>query len=156
MKFPIPEPLTHEHEELHKRLAEATKLGGAVGDAAKAVAKVLHDHFVREEQIAMPPLSLLPALAEGRVSAEMAEVFSMTDALKAELPRMLEEHTRIKAALADFRAAAERAQRPDLVHFAEALVLHARTEEEVLYPAAVVLADYLRLRLAQPGPSELL
>lgn len=120
MKFQIPEPLTHEHEELHARLAEATKLGGPVGDAAKAVAQVLHDHFVREEQIAMPPLSLLPALAEGRVSAEMAEVFTMTDALKAELPRMLEEHKRIKAALADFRVAAERSQRPDLARFADA------------------------------------
>lgn len=154
MEFTIPEPLTHEHEELHKRLAEATKAGGAVGDAAKAVARVLHDHFVREEQIAMPPLSLLPALAEGRVSAEMAEVFAMTDALKAELPRMLDEHKRIKSALADFRAAAERSQQPDLARFADALVLHARTEEEVLYPAAVVLAEYLKLRLAERGESE--
>jgi len=154
MKFTIPEPLTHEHEELHARLAEATKLKGPLGEAAKAVARVLHDHFVREEQIAMPPLSLLPALAEGRVSAEMAEVFAMTDALKAELPRMLEEHERIKAALADLRAVAERSERPDLARFADALILHARTEEEVLYPAALVLADYLRLKLAQPGPSE--
>ena len=154
MKFTIPEPLTHEHEELHARLAEATKLKGPLGEAAKAVARVLHDHFVREEQIAMPPLSLLPALAEGRVSAEMAGVFAMTDALKAELPRMLEEHERIKAALADLRAVAERSERPDLARFADALILHARTEEEVLYPAALVLADYLRLKLAQPGPSE--
>ena len=36
MKFTIPEPLTHEHEELHARLAEATKLKGPLGDAAKA------------------------------------------------------------------------------------------------------------------------
>ncbi len=154
MKFTIPEPLTHEHEELHARLAEATKLKGPLGEAARAVARVLHDHFVREEQIAMPPLSLLPALAEGRVSAEMAEVSAMTDALKAELPRMLEEHERIKAALADLRAVAERSERPDLARFADALILHARTEEEILYPAALVLADYLRLKLAQSGPSE--
>ena len=36
MKFTIPEPLTHEHEELHARLAEATKLKGPLGEAADA------------------------------------------------------------------------------------------------------------------------
>ena len=34
MKFTIPEPLSHEHEELHEQLARATRLGGALGDAA--------------------------------------------------------------------------------------------------------------------------
>jgi len=151
MRFPIPEPLVHEHQELHRVLAEATKLGGALGDAARAVAHELHDHFVREEEIAMPPLSLLPALAAGRVTAEMAGLFTMTDALQAELPRMLQEHERIKVALAGLRALALESDRPDLVRFADQLIVHARTEEEVLYPAAIVLAEYLRLRLVEVG-----
>ncbi|MCC2663020.1 MAG: hypothetical protein K0S35_942, partial [Geminicoccaceae bacterium] len=31
--------------------------------------------------------------------------------------------------------------------FAEKLKLHAQTEEQVLYPAAIVLGDYVRLKL---------
>jgi hypothetical protein len=148
MKFTIPEPLSHEHEELHAQLAKATKVGGPLGDAAKAVARVLHDHFVREEEIAMPPLGLLTDVAAGRIRPEMREVLALTDALKAELPRMLEEHARIKAALADLERVAREQKEPEVADFARNLALHARTEEEVLYPAAVILGEYLKLKLA--------
>ena len=30
--------------------------------------------------------------------------------------------------------------------FAQKLILHARTEEEVLYPAAILLGEYLKLK----------
>lgn len=43
----IPESLKLEHEELHADLARATKAGGKTGKAAKAVAKVLHEHFIK-------------------------------------------------------------------------------------------------------------
>jgi hypothetical protein len=31
--------------------------------------------------------------------------------------------------------------------FAEKLMLHAKTEEEVLYPAAILVGEYLKLKL---------
>ena len=40
MKFIIPGPLKREHEELHEELRKATNEVGAVGDAAKALAKL--------------------------------------------------------------------------------------------------------------------
>jgi hypothetical protein len=46
MKFEIPRPLKVEHEKLHDILRKATKEAGELGDAAKAVAKLLHPHFV--------------------------------------------------------------------------------------------------------------
>jgi hypothetical protein len=61
---------------------------------------------------------------------------------------MLEEHSRIKAALADLEKAAEDQKQPELAEFARKLVLHARTEEEVLYPAAIILGEYLKAKLA--------
>ncbi len=146
MKFTIPEPLSHEHEELHTQLAKATKLGGPLGDA-KVVAGVLHEHFVREEEIAMPPLGLLTAVAAGRIRPEMREVLALTDALKQELPKMLDEHTR-KAALADLERVAREQNAPGVADFARNLTLHARAEEEVLDPAAVILGEYLTLKLA--------
>ena len=48
MKFEIPKPLQAEHEELHATLVRATKQPGAVGEAAREVARLLHPHFVRE------------------------------------------------------------------------------------------------------------
>lgn len=65
MEFTIPEPMKLEHDELHSELAKATKEPGGIGEAAKAVAKVLHNHFVNEEAFAILSLGLLPQLAAG-------------------------------------------------------------------------------------------
>ena len=58
MKFKIPQPLKAEHEELHVMLKQATLLSGKTGEAAKAVAGLMHPHFVKEEEYALPPLGM--------------------------------------------------------------------------------------------------
>lgn len=97
MTFGIPHALKVEHDELHEALVRATQAGGRTGEAAKAVAKVLHGHFVKEEAYALPPLGLLSALSQGKFEPGMAEVLEMTDRLEAELPQMLAEHKEIVA-----------------------------------------------------------
>ena len=144
----IPEPLKLEHEELHAQLLKATQAPGQVGAAAREVARVLHAHFEKEEEYALPPLGLLPLLAQGKVTPDMAGVLKMTDKLKAELPQMLKEHGAIVAALRALIEAANRENVPEAAHFAEKLMLHARTEEEVSYPTTILIGEYLRLRLA--------
>ena len=67
MKFEIPHPLKIEHEELHGILRKATKEPGEIGDSAKAVAEVMHPHFVKEEEYALPLLGMLHDLAQGKV-----------------------------------------------------------------------------------------
>ncbi|HAF14835.1 MAG TPA: hypothetical protein DCK93_03345 [Blastocatellia bacterium] len=141
-----PRPLKVEHAELHEELAKATKEGGRVGEAAKAVAELLHPHFVKEEEYALPPLGLLSMLAQGQVTPEMRDVLAMTDKLKAELPRMVEEHQAIVAALEKLVAAARQEGKPEYALFADKLMLHAQNEEEVLYPAAILVGEYLKLR----------
>ncbi|NDP38974.1 MAG: hypothetical protein GZ093_09560 [Rhodoferax sp.] len=153
MKFTIPLPLQHEHEALHEELRLATQAEGEVGEAAKTLAQLMHPHFVKEDQFALPPLGLLAALARGEWSAEMAEVLTLTDQLEAELPQMLAEHKAIVAALNTLRDAAARTGRSDIVTFAEALTEHARTEEEVMYPAAVLVGQVVRQRLSPRAPT---
>ena len=147
MKFTIPQPLQDEHEALHERLRQATEAGGEIGEAAKTLARLMHPHFVKEDEIALPPLGLLVALSRGETNAEMAAVLELTDRLEAELPQMLAEHRSIVDALSKLREAAERAGRDDIVGFAEALVEHAQTEEEVMYPAAILVGQVVRQRL---------
>jgi len=151
MKFEIPQPLQVEHEELHATLVKATKEPGAVGEAAREVARLLHPHFVREEEFALPPLALLAEVARGGVTAEMAKVLPMTRRLKAELPQMLAEHRQIVDALERLRAAAAGARLPAYERFAEALTLHAQTEEQVLYPAAILVGELVALTPGAAG-----
>lgn len=147
MQFKIPDAMKEEHHELHAELEPLTRAGGKVGAAAQGVARVLHAHFEREEEIAMPPLSLLEPLAQGKITAEMAEVWKMTDALKTELPRMLEEHAAVKAALEKLASAAREEGNLGAARFAEKLALHAKTEEQVFYPATILIGEYLKLKL---------
>jgi len=147
MKFVIPRPLKIEHEELHGMLRKATQEPGELGDAAKAVAELMHPHFVKEEEYALPPLGLLRDLAAGKVTPDMKEVLGLTDKLKADLNQMLAEHKSIVAALEKLSAAAKKANKMEYAKFTQALMLHAQTEEEVTYPAAILIGEYVREKL---------
>ena len=139
----IPHSLKMEHHELHEELARATREPGPVGEAARAVAKVLHPHFVKEEEFAMPPLGALAAAARGEKVLDAAEVIAQSRRVAEELPQMLAEHRDIVRALERLEQAARAAGRPEHARFAEKLKLHAQTEEEVLYPAAILVGRVL-------------
>jgi hypothetical protein len=59
---------------------------------------------------------------------------------------MLAEHKQLTEALHKLAAAAREENKPDHVAFAEELIRHAQNEEQVLYPATLVIGDYLNLR----------
>lgn len=54
MEFKIPQPLKLEHEELHAELVRVTQEGGKIGEAAEVDAQLLHPHFEKEEEYALP------------------------------------------------------------------------------------------------------
>ena len=151
-EFAIPQPIAAGHEELYARMEAATRAGGAVGAAATAVMEALAPHFQKEEKYALPQLGLLPSLVGPPLAAEAREltpeqreeVIVRTERLRAELPQMLKEHEAIAAALENLREAAEAAGETQIVRLAEEIGVHARTEEKVLYPAALLIGDYVR------------
>jgi len=146
MNLKTPQSLKTEHEELHAELETAKKSGGATGEAARGVDCALQPHFQREEEYALPPLGLLPSLASGNVSPDMMAAVEMTSTLRSSLGQMLQEHKEIAVALGVLTDAARQEGKEDAVRFAEKLMLHAKMEEEVLYPASVLIGEYLKLK----------
>jgi hypothetical protein len=146
MDFSIPQPLKTEHDELHEDLARAIQAGGRTGAVAREVANLLHPHFVKEEEFALPPLGLLARVARNEEVFGAADAVAMADRLRSELPRMLAEHQEIVTALGALTSAALEEGHNEHARFAQKLILHARTEEEVLYPAAILLGEYLKLK----------
>ena len=149
MDFKIPKTLEKEHEGLHAELRKATLAGGATGKTAKRLLSVLHPHFVKEEDFALPPLGLLPSLSRGKVTPAMKDILLMTDKLKIDLNQMLKEHEEVVAVLEKLVTVARKERKLEYVRFAERLTLHAQTEEEVYYPAAILIGEYLKLKLAR-------
>src|SRR5436190_18704849 len=126
MEFKIPDSLKAQHAELEVELRKATREGGGLGDVANAVTTLMQLHFAKEEKYALPVLGLLPELAQGRVTAEMAAVLPLVDKMKLELNDMLNDHKAIVAALTDFANAARAGDKLRYVRVAEKLILHAR------------------------------
>lgn len=149
MVLRTPQSLKAEHDELHARLKIALVSGGATAGAALRVAEALHPHFLKEEEYALPQLGLLPDLSEGRILPEMEAAVAMSYRLKADLGHMLLEHKEIVAALKVLIEAANSEGKEGAVRFAEKLMLHAQTEEEVLYPASILVGEYLYLKISE-------
>jgi uncharacterized membrane protein len=143
----IPPSIREEHESLRAALEQATREDGEIGKAARALAAIMEPHFVKEEGLALPPLGILPALAAGKSIQDPARIVSLAARLETELPTMIEEHGKISAAVDELVIAANAKKRPEIAEFGERIRHHARSEEEVTYPAAVVVGRCLQSRV---------
>lgn len=131
---------------MHAALGALAAAHGKTGAAANELERALAPHFAKEEEDALPPLGLLRSLASAQVPADARTVVQLAARLKEELPRMLEEHRAIVKALDALAEAARAEAHQAALSFVEKLKLHALTEEEVLYPAAILVGEYLSMK----------
>jgi hemerythrin superfamily protein len=62
---------------------------------------------------------------------------------------MLSEHKAIVQALNELGRAAKAEGHPAVSRFVEDLTAHAQFEEQVLYPAAILVGEFLRLKFPE-------
>lgn len=146
MELKIPPSLKHEHGEMRASLEIAGKAIGKSGEAAREVARLLLPHFKKEEEYALPPLDALAVMAGGGLPEQPKAIIDKAERLKQELAEMLREHQAIAKALEELYDTATDAARPELARFAKKLLLHAQMEEQIYYPASLVIGEYLRLK----------
>lgn len=135
-----------EHEELHEELRKATRMPGEVGRAAKKVAEVLHPHFERENELALPVIGVARELAEGKTSPDFPKALELSVKFRREYRKMLREHREIVNVLDELAKAAMKAKKQDVVEFTRKLKLHAQTEEDLTYPAVLMIGKLLKQR----------
>jgi hemerythrin HHE cation binding domain-containing protein len=144
MPLAVPESLKREHEEAHDVLARASREPGLLGDAAKRLSRIIRPHVEKEETFALPPLGMLHQLVRGIHSPEEEAAAIMAWRLREDLENMIAEHRVIGAALEELLAAASAERRVEYAELATRLMHHMRLEEQVLYPATILVGDYLR------------
>jgi hypothetical protein len=143
---PLPQSLIVEHAETQERLAILAKRPGEVGAEARKALEVFKRHIAREQAF-MPVLTLLPLLADGKVTPDMAWAVAVADRVKAEREQIFEEHTKVTDVLNALVAAATRAHDKDATEFAEAAAADSLNDVELLEPMVLVIGDYLRAKL---------
>jgi len=143
----IPQSFKVAHEET---LAELTAIGKRrthTGLIARQAISAVQRHFRREEEYILPPLTLAPAIALGKVTPDMRWAIAMADRIKADRETIFVEHTVITEWMNELAAAAERAHEADVIAFARGAVADSLNDTEVNEPMAIVIGDYLRAKL---------
>jgi len=141
----VPDSLKSGHEALHAGLKRAMREPDPTGASARRVMQVMDGHMLREEKFALRPLGLLKALGRGETPADLAQAATLVAGLKREMPQMVDEHRQIAELLRLLARDAEAQGKPEYVELAESMILHAHLEEDVLYPAALLIGEYAAL-----------
>lgn len=144
MKPKTPKAIKNGHENLCSELQTIVNLGGKIGEKAKFLEEDMYPHFEKEEKYALPPLGLLLALSEGNWDIDSNVAIEMSDMLQLKLSELTKEHENILRALQDFRIVAHEEDIPIAKQFVKDLMLHIEVEDQVLYPATILIGNYLR------------
>jgi hypothetical protein len=142
MPLQVPASLKNAHDALHVGLKRAMRESGHIGEVARNIMQLMDGHMLREEKFALRPLGLLKELGRGETPSDLAEAARMAQGLKSEMAQMVNEHRQIAELLRELAKDAAAEGKPELVELAEDMIVHAQMEEDVLYPAALLIGEY--------------
>lgn len=146
VKPEVPSVVLKDHQYLLKKLEQAMVYDDSTGLAAKELYKVMEYHFKEEEDYVLPPLGILPGLAKGQIPEEAGKIILLTEKFRKNETVMLAEHQMITHYADLMMRAAKKEDHPELEGFDVEIHKHAALEEEILFPAVLVIGDYLKQR----------
>ncbi len=144
MQLKTPKSLHDDHEALLSELNQIASLNTDVSKNAKNVANAFRSHFNREERTVLPQLSLLMAIAEGNWDIDTREALLKNNILLNEFHDLKKRTSRIFAAAEEMIKVAENEHNKEAKKIAESIMLHIQVEEEVSYPAIIMISKYLK------------
>ncbi|MDP2241485.1 MAG: hypothetical protein Q8K18_15150 [Burkholderiales bacterium] len=147
MNMEVPIALKLDHDELRAELDKALNEHGPIGEAAHQLASIILPHMAMEEKIAFPALGLLPELASGDVTAEMAAILPLISEFISRRESFQADHRRTAFRLQMLLEAAKKAGSDKYTQFAYRGMVHERIEEAVIYPAIVLIGKYIQQQL---------
>lgn len=143
----IPQSLRVEHDHTLEQLGILSRRKTPVGAEARKALALFRQHLQREEDFILPPLTLLPQLADGKASPDMKWAIAMAERVKAEREKTYEQHTQITDAMNALAGAARKAHDTEALDFAQGAVADSLNDIELLEPMSIVIGDYLKAKL---------
>lgn len=144
---PIPQSILLKHEDDIRQLAIFVKRPGQLGVVARKALELIRRHHQREVDYILPPLSLLPALAEGKVTPDMRWAIAMSDKVKATSEEIFREHSAITDVMNELLVEAQKVDDKDAADFARDEVGDSLDDLEIQEPTAILVGEVLRARL---------
>jgi hypothetical protein len=141
-----PNSLHTQHQQLLEEVARARADKGAVGDAARVIERTLAPHLTHEEELVLLPLGLIRGVVHNELPADLERVRTIVAQIDREMPQLVREHSTLIDAAKRFRDTAAREGKKEYFGLADRLWLHAVVQDQVLYPASILVGRYLDLR----------
>jgi hypothetical protein len=142
----VPSSIKVEHEFLLRQVNTIALFQDSTGLVATEIEELMQHHFIEEEDFVLPPLGLLPLLASDKIPEQSKEVIQLAEKLKSQLAHMTLEHQMIHALMVQLMEVATQENHPEVIDFERALRKHAEIEEEVYFPAAILVGEYLKMK----------
>lgn len=139
----VPLSMTEEHRTLLNMIHKISTRPDSSGIVATKLYELLQHHFNEEEDYVLPPLGLLHLLNNGELPADAEQIIELTERLKGQMQHMDVEHQMVRAYLNELKAASDKD--PEVLKLVDELIEHARMEEEILFPTALLIGEHLKL-----------
>ncbi|HZW55733.1 MAG TPA: hemerythrin domain-containing protein [Nitrososphaerales archaeon] len=145
-----PSSLDEEHEEIMGALRSYSQFHDMTGKAVGKLLQVLEPHFEKENQYVMPVLGSLTTLVTDEKHANLREIADSQAAILQEYDSMFKEHEEIRKLVSEAKNVSLQEKHQDVADLLDGLAHHARVEEEVLYPAALLAGTVAKFLMPAP------
>ena len=142
----VPSSIKKTHATLLEQIHKMTLYKDSSGRVAIKLEGMMEHHFKEEEDFILPPLGLLPLLANDQIPEQSKEIIHLSEKVKSQLNHMSAEHQLIKAYLEELKQASNIENLPEIIEFENEVFKHATSEEEVFFPASILIGEYLKLK----------
>ena len=142
----VPSAIKETHRFLLEKMHKLTLNKDGSSSVALKLEELMQHHFKEEEDFILPPLGLLPTLANEQLPKQTNEMIALSENVRSMLDHMNVEHQLIKAYIGELKQASSVENRPEVIEFEKEVIKHATIEEEVFFPASILIGKYLTLK----------
>ena len=145
----VPSSIMETHKYLLEQIHKMTLYKDSSGRVALKIEELMQHHFKEEEEFILPPLGLLPLLANGELPEQSEDIIILSEKVKSQLNHMSAEHQLIAAFIEELKQASDKENLPEIIQFEKEVLKHATSEEEVFFPASILIGEYLKLKVVE-------
>ena len=143
----IPASVVMEHDSVMGYLRKIAERTTPTGAAARDLIEVFKKHMTLEEQFILPPLTLLPSIAAGKITPDMRWAIPMGDRVRTEKDHLQQVHDGITIAILALKDAADAEHDEATVGFSSDLAADDLADVEITEPTVIIISDILRSKL---------
>lgn len=143
----VPSSIKITHVYLLDQIHKMTLFKDSSGRVAIKLEELMQHHFKEEEDCILPPLGLLPSLANNQIPEQSKDLILLSEKVESQLNHMSAEHQMIHAFLEELKQASDKESLPEIIEFENEVIKHATSEEEVFFPTSILIGKYLKLKL---------